>query len=205
MKNITITEFSKMAEVSRQTIWRLVKKKEIKNIKKVGNKWLMSEKECLSWIEGRQKRPRITPTQIAKELNTSPSHVRKILSLDLPSFASRYNGRWLIIDNKDYRKWLYIKKENIKKKKELYLLSGRGTGILTYQGIITDFERWKSKIGGHGGILRWDLKYKDQFLKDTIIFSEIRKVLIENDDINTNYLSKSEEIFFHTLKFQKEG
>ena len=47
------------------------------------------------------------------------------------------------------------------------MLSGQGSGILNYQGIVTDWKRWESKIGGDSGILAWPAHLQDRWLKDT--------------------------------------
>jgi hypothetical protein len=60
-------------------------------------------------------------------------------------------------------------------KDQIEMMSGRNSGILTYQGILTDWKRWTAKIGGDDGILAWPATAQDRWLEDTLPIAELRE------------------------------
>ncbi len=63
-------------------------------------------------------------------------------------------------------------------KEQIEMLSGAGSGILTYQGILTDWQRWEAKIGGDDGILAWPAHLQDRWLEDTRPIAELRERVV---------------------------
>jgi len=51
-------------------------------------------------------------------------------------------------------------------KDEIVTLSGSGSGVFTYQGVITGFERWSRKVGGVEKIMSWSRDQKERWLSD---------------------------------------
>jgi hypothetical protein len=49
---------------------------------------------------------------------------------------------------------------------ELANLTGAGSGIPNYHGILTDWERWKKRVGGDDVILHWSRPVLEQWLED---------------------------------------
>lgn len=63
-------------------------------------------------------------------------------------------------------------------KEQIDMLSGAGSGILTYQGILTDWKRWEAKVGGDEGILAWPAHAQERWLEDTQPIVELRQRVI---------------------------
>lgn len=73
-----------------------------------------------------------------------------------------------------------IEAGKVMKKQEIEMISGQGSGILNYQGILTDWKRWANKIGGPEGILAWPAHVQDRWLEDTRPIVDLReRVLLE--------------------------
>ena len=67
-----------------------------------------------------------------------------------------------------------IEAGKVLKKEQIELLSGQGSGILNYHGILTDWRRWETKVGGDAGILAWPEPVQDRWLEDTRPIAELR-------------------------------
>lgn len=71
-----------------------------------------------------------------------------------------------------------IEAGKVLRKEQIDMLSGAGSGILTYQGILTDWKRWEAKVGGDSGILAWPPSVQDRWLEDTAPIVELRERVI---------------------------
>lgn len=49
---------------------------------------------------------------------------------------------------------------------ELQNLTGAGSGILNYHGILTSWQRWEKKVGGSEAILSWPAPVRRRWLED---------------------------------------
>ena len=56
---------------------------------------------------------------------------------------------------------------------DLAQMSGAGSGILNYHGILTSWERWEKKVGGLDGILHWPVRIRQQWLDDVKVVREL--------------------------------
>lgn len=72
-----------------------------------------------------------------------------------------------------------IEAGKVLKKEQIDMLSGKNSGILTYQGILTDWKRWTSKVGGDDGILSWPGHLQDRWLEDTRPIVDLRERVLE--------------------------
>lgn len=102
---------------------------------------------------------------------------------------------WVVsnLEREDQTKWLAlavkhdltgfelkrsIEAGKVLKKEQIEMISGQGSGILNYQGILTDWKRWESKIGGDDGILSWPGHLQDRWIEDTRPIVELRDRVI---------------------------
>ncbi len=72
-----------------------------------------------------------------------------------------------------------IEAGKVLRKEQIEMLSGQNSGILTYQGILTDWKRWTAKVGGDDGILAWPPQAQDRWLEDTRPIVELRERVLE--------------------------
>lgn len=72
-----------------------------------------------------------------------------------------------------------IEAGKVLKKDQIEMLSGQGSGILNYQGILTDWKRWANKIGGPEGILAWPAHVQDRWLEDTRPIVDLRERVMQ--------------------------
>ena len=66
-----------------------------------------------------------------------------------------------------------IESGRVLRKDEISTLSGSGSGVFTYQGVITGFERWSRKVGGTARILAWSNAEKEQWLADMSVVLDL--------------------------------
>jgi hypothetical protein len=72
-----------------------------------------------------------------------------------------------------------IEAGKVLRKEQIEMMSGQNSGILTYQGILTDWKRWSAKVGGDDGILSWPSQAQDRWLEDTRPIVELRERVLE--------------------------
>lgn len=135
--------------------------------------------------------------QYMSQLEFDLSSVRRALAVaevprTLRSPALNAEHYWVVSNMElfDQQKWLAravkhkltgfelkrsIEAGKVLKKEQIEMLSGQGSGILNYHGILTDWKRWESKIGGDSGILAWPAHLQDQWLEDTRPITELRE------------------------------
>ena len=46
------------------------------------------------------------------------------------------------------------------------MMSGQGSGILNYHGVLNRWERWEKKVGGEEGILSWPPETLERWVED---------------------------------------
>ena len=59
-----------------------------------------------------------------------------------------------------------IEAGKVLKKGEIAKLSGRGSGIINYHGIVNQWERWANKVGGADGIKSWPTETLEKWLSE---------------------------------------
>jgi hypothetical protein len=78
--------------------------------------------------------------------------------------------RWLDLAIKEKLSALELQRSieagRILRKADIAAMSGSGSGVFTYQGILTSFDRWCRKVGGDEKILSWDAEQKRRWLTD---------------------------------------
>jgi hypothetical protein len=78
--------------------------------------------------------------------------------------------KWLNLAVKHSMSGLVLKRSieagRVLDKEEIALLSGRGSGIVNYQGLINDWGKWSSKVGGAEGIAAWPVPVLRQWVED---------------------------------------
>ena len=72
-----------------------------------------------------------------------------------------------------------IEAGKVLKKSDIEMLSGQGSGIINYQGILTNWKRWVNKVGADDGILSWPAGVQEQWLEDTKPIADLRDRVIE--------------------------
>lgn len=138
--------------------------------------------------------------QYMAQLEFDLSSVRRALAvaevpraLRNPALSAEHYWVVSALEEYDQRKWLdravkykltgfelkrSIEADRVLKKEEIEQISGKGSGILNYQGILTDFRRWANKIGGQEGILAWPEHVQDRWIEDTRPIAELRERVI---------------------------
>lgn len=61
-------------------------------------------------------------------------------------------------------------------RKQIAAMSGQGSGILNYQGVLTKWDRWKNTVGGVDSILSWPRPALVQFVED---MQPVKEVILE--------------------------
>ncbi len=79
------------------------------------------------------------------------------------------------------RKQQKLRKERRRAEKhkisEKDLLSGRNSGIVNYHGIVNEWERWLSKVGGTRGMAEWPTEVLEDWLLDVEPIDETIKAV----------------------------
>lgn len=71
-----------------------------------------------------------------------------------------------------------IEAGKVLKKDQIEMLSGQGSGIVNYHGIISEWKRWEKKVGADTGILSWPAHVQDRWLEDTRPIVDLRERVI---------------------------
>ena len=78
--------------------------------------------------------------------------------------------KWLDLAVKHSMSGLVLKRSieagAVLSKDEIALLSGRGSGIQNYQGLVNNWSRWSEKVGGAKGISSWPIPVLSQWIED---------------------------------------
>ena len=59
-----------------------------------------------------------------------------------------------------------IEAKRVLTKEEIEMMSGQGSGILNYHGVLNRWERWEKKVGGEEGILSWPPETLERWIED---------------------------------------
>jgi hypothetical protein len=51
-------------------------------------------------------------------------------------------------------------------KEQIEMMSGQGSGILSYQGMLNRWDRWEKKVGGKEAILSWPIDTLERWIED---------------------------------------
>jgi hypothetical protein len=116
-------------------------------------------------------------TMVFEEIGISPVDVGKSLAISNVPRSLRHENlneeHYFVVSKlslSDQTKWLNealkhklnalemkrsIDAGRVIKRDELNELSGRGSGIVNYHGIVNEWERWRNKVGGVDGIKSW--------------------------------------------------
>lgn len=90
--------------------------------------------------------------------------------------------RWLALAVKHNLTGFELKRSieagKVLKKSDIEMLSGQGSGIINYQGILTNWKRWVNKVGADEGILSWPANVLDRWLEDTKPIADLRERVI---------------------------
>jgi hypothetical protein len=60
-------------------------------------------------------------------------------------------------------------------KEQIEIMSGQGSGILNYHGMLNRWERWKKKVGGEEGILSWPIDTLERWIEDVAPIAELHE------------------------------
>lgn len=78
--------------------------------------------------------------------------------------------RWLDLAVKHKMTGLVLKRsieaKKVLTKEQIEMMSGQGSGILNYHGVLTRWERWEKKVGGEEGILSWPADTLERWVED---------------------------------------
>lgn len=59
-----------------------------------------------------------------------------------------------------------IEANKVLTKEQIEMMSGQGSGILNYHGVLNRWERWEKKVGGEEGILSWPTDTLERWIED---------------------------------------
>jgi hypothetical protein len=59
-----------------------------------------------------------------------------------------------------------IEAKRVLTKEEIEMMSGQGSGILNYHGVLNRWDRWEKKVGGEEGILSWPTDTLERWIED---------------------------------------
>jgi len=113
------------------------------------------------------------------------------LEKEIDTDAERIAHYWVVssMEKDDQTKWLEkavkhsltgfelkrsIEAGKVLKKDQIEMLSGQGSGIVNYHGIISEWKRWEKKVGADTGILSWPAHIQDRWLEDTQPIVDLR-------------------------------
>jgi hypothetical protein len=119
----------------------------------------------------------LTPTDVSRALAISdvPRGLRsEKLSAEHYFVVARMTmdqqTKWLAAAEKNSLSALELKRSieagRVLTKEEIAELSGKGSGIVNYHGIVNQWGRWSSKVGGVQGITAWPTPVLRQWLAD---------------------------------------
>ena len=119
----------------------------------------------------------LTPTDVSRALAIGdvPRGLRsEKLSAEHYYVVSRMTmdqqTKWLAAAEKNALSALELKRSieagRVLTKEEIAELSGKGSGIVNYHGIVNQWSRWSSKVGGVHGITSWPTPVLRQWLSD---------------------------------------
>lgn len=116
-------------------------------------------------------------TMVFEEVGLSPVEVGKCLAISLVPRSLRHDNlteeHYFVVSKltlPEQTKWLNealkhnlnalemkrsIEAGRVLKRDEINELSGRGSGIVNYHGIVNQWDRWANKIGGFDGMQEW--------------------------------------------------
>jgi hypothetical protein len=63
-------------------------------------------------------------------------------------------------------------------KEQIEMMSGQGSGILNYHGMLNRWERWKKKVGGEEGILSWPIDTLERWIEDVAPIAELHEKVV---------------------------
>lgn len=205
MNWITTSKFAKLAAISHQQAWRVIKNSPKESKKRDSRRWFIEKAYAQKWIE-EKKQISIKPDEIAKIIHRSGPYVRKLLKNTKPDFAIHLtNGRWIIQDCPQYRDWIELQKIKGDQVRRKNLKSGKNSGIINYQGIMKEFSRWQLKVEGIDGPLKWPKYLQIRFLQDTIELARQRFHILKNlpfaeiNDMNDYSLTQPEKNYYNEL------
>lgn len=93
------------------------------------------------------------------------------------SMASDEQKRWLDLAVKHKMTGLVLKRSieagKVLTKEQIEMMSGAGSGILNYHGVLTRWERWEKKVGGEEGILSWPKPTLERWVEDVKPIAEL--------------------------------
>ncbi len=102
-----------------------------------------------------------------------------------------------------------MQKNKLKPRLKKELISGMGSGILNYHGILNRFDRWLSKVGGCEGILTWPEEIQRKLLEDTIEIAQLRLNIIKqlgcNKKFSESEITDSKNDYSPAIQSCKEG
>jgi hypothetical protein len=187
MNLISTAEFARLAGIRPETAWRVADSGALPSAQRVGKLWKISRADCLKWIESRPPKSAITPESTAKQIGCSGAHVRALLEKGKFSFAKRRpNRRWILADSEEYRWWISDQKRYAARRKKAAMVSGRNSGIPSYQGILQAWQRWEKKVGGALGITNWPPDVQEQWLDDMRPVAELINRVISRQKQGTD-------------------
>ena len=127
-------------------------------------------------------------TLVFEEVGLSPVEVGKVLAISSVPRSLRSESlneehyfvvskltlpdqtKWLAAAVKHHLNPLELKRSieagRVIKREEINELSGRGSGIVNYHGIVNQWERWGNNIGGMNGMDDWPLNVLDRWIDD---------------------------------------
>jgi len=95
------------------------------------------------------------------------------------SLEANDQKRWLAKAVKHKMTGLVLKRSieagRVLTKEQIEMMSGHGSGILNYQGMLNRWERWKKNVGGDEGILSWPIDTLERWIEDVAPIAELHE------------------------------
>lgn len=72
-----------------------------------------------------------------------------------------------------------IEAKRVLTKEQIEMMSGQGSGILNYHGVLNRWERWEKKVGGEEGILSWPADTLERWVEDVAPIAKLHDKAVE--------------------------
>jgi hypothetical protein len=93
------------------------------------------------------------------------------------SLEASEQKRWLDQAVKHKMSGLVLKRSieagKVLTKEQIEMMSGQGSGILNYHGVLNRWERWEKKVGGEEGILSWPADALERWVEDVAPIAQL--------------------------------